>query len=88
MKWMQGVMASESAAVWSKVNRGILNQEWEKAVEAKKAVESKQRQLLKERQKKGESWVPKFFNVSSKESGWDCSPIHKWVQPAPIHVPS
>ncbi|KAJ4709255.1 Oxysterol-binding protein [Melia azedarach] len=88
VKDMQEVWASESAAVWSEVSQHILNKEWGKATEAKKAVEEKQRKQLRERESAGETWVPKHFNISySKENGWDCSPLLKFVPPAPIVVP-
>ncbi|XP_062164501.1 oxysterol-binding protein-related protein 4B-like isoform X2 [Alnus glutinosa] len=83
------VWPSESAVVWSEVSKGILSKDWEKAREAKKAVEEKQRELLRDRESKGETcWAPKHFSVSySKEGGWDCSPIQQRVPPAPIVVP-
>ncbi|KAK4602003.1 hypothetical protein RGQ29_011189 [Quercus rubra] len=82
------IWASESALVWSDVSRGILSKSWEKAKEAKKAVEEKQRELQRERESREENWVPKHFTVShSKEGGWECSPIQKWVPEAPIIVP-
>ncbi|KAJ4709256.1 Oxysterol-binding protein [Melia azedarach] len=88
VKDMQEVWASESAAVWSEVSQHILNKEWGKATEAKKAVEEKQRKQLRERESAGETWVPKHFSISySKENGWDCSPLLKFVPPAPIVVP-
>ncbi|KAJ9141327.1 hypothetical protein P3X46_031871 [Hevea brasiliensis] len=84
----QGVLPSESAAVWSAVSEGIQSKNWEKAREVKKAVEEKQRELVKDRNSRGQTWVPKHFNLSfTKEGGWDCSPIHTWVPPAPIVVP-
>ncbi|KAM4113169.1 hypothetical protein ACJW30_05G199100 [Castanea mollissima] len=82
------IWASESALVWSDVSRGILSKNWEKAKEAKQAVEEKQKELQRERESRGENWVPKHFTVSqSKEGGWECSPIQKWVPEAPIIVP-
>ncbi|KAF2309710.1 hypothetical protein GH714_004729 [Hevea brasiliensis] len=84
----QGVLPSESAAVWSAVSEGIQSKNWDKAKEVKKAVEEKQRELVKDRNSRGQTWVPKHFNLSyTKEGGWDCSPIHTWVPPAPIVVP-
>ncbi|XP_031251724.1 oxysterol-binding protein-related protein 4B-like isoform X2 [Pistacia vera] len=88
VKDSQAVWPSESAAVWAEVSQGILNQEWEKARDAKKSVEEEQRKLLRERESAGETWVPKHFNLTqSKERGWDCSPIQERVPPAPIVVP-
>ena len=79
---------TESAFVWSKVSKGIMSKDWAKAREEKKVVEEKQRELLRERESKSETWVPKHFIVSySMENGWDCSPIEKVVPPAPIVVP-
>ncbi|XP_059460467.1 oxysterol-binding protein-related protein 4B-like isoform X2 [Corylus avellana] len=88
VKDLREVWASESAVVWSELSQGILSKNWEKAREEKKAVEEKQRELLRERESKGETWVPKHFSVSyCKEGGWDCSPIQQKVPPAPIDVP-
>lgn len=76
---------TESAHVWSESNQAILSKNWEKARETKQAVEERQRELLRERESKGETWIPKHFMVSySKEGGWECSPIHKLVSDAPI----
>ncbi|KAI3896422.1 hypothetical protein MKX03_008584 [Papaver bracteatum] len=84
----QGLWTSESAVVWSEVIQGILNKDWAKAREAKQEIEEKERALAKERKSKGESWVPKYFNLSksnySKEEVYECSPKQKWVPPAPI----
>ena len=55
--------------------------------EAKQGVEERQRKMLIERETKGEHWTPKNFLVTySNESGMECecSPINKWVPPAPI----
>ncbi|KAA8522705.1 hypothetical protein F0562_009133 [Nyssa sinensis] len=84
----KGVWSNESAVVWGEVSEGILKKNWEKAREAKIAVEKKERELVRERQAKGETWVPKHFTISySKENGWDCSPNQKLVPPAPVVVP-
>ncbi|XP_027921827.1 oxysterol-binding protein-related protein 4C-like isoform X1 [Vigna unguiculata] len=81
----ESVWATETAHVWSELSEAILNKEWEKAEEAKKSIEERQRELRRERESKGENWVPKHFTVSySKEKGWNCSPIEKWVPNAPI----
>ncbi|XP_048132960.1 oxysterol-binding protein-related protein 4C-like isoform X2 [Rhodamnia argentea] len=83
-----GVLWSESAVVWSEVSRGILSKDWDKARETKKSIEEEQRELKRERDSRGETWIPKHFTVScNKENGWDCTPIQKSVPSAPIHVP-
>ncbi|XP_057433822.1 oxysterol-binding protein-related protein 4B isoform X2 [Lotus japonicus] len=85
LKDAESVLPTESAHVWSELSEAILRKEWEKAREAKHAVEEKQRELMTERETKGETWSPKHFIVSySKESGWDCVPTQKWVSAAPI----
>lgn len=62
-----------------------MSKDWEKAREAKQVVEERQRELMRERDSKGENWIPKHFVVSySKEVGWDCTPIHNYVSAAPI----
>ncbi|KAK7265227.1 hypothetical protein RJT34_32843 [Clitoria ternatea] len=81
----ESVWPTETAVVWGELNQAILNKDWEKAREAKRMVEERQRELLRERESKGETWIPKHFKVSySKEQGWDCSPIQKKVPKAPI----
>ncbi|OIV97412.1 hypothetical protein TanjilG_16173 [Lupinus angustifolius] len=85
VKDAESVWPTESAYVWGETSQEIMNKNWEKAREAKQVVEEEQRELLRERESKGESWNPKHFTISySKEEGWDCSPIHKWVLDAPI----
>lgn len=84
----QGIWQSESTVVWGDVSQAILSKSWDKAKEAKTGIEVKEREAVKEREKKGEKWVPKHFYLSySKENGWHCSPIHNKVLPAPITVP-
>ncbi|KAF3452730.1 hypothetical protein FNV43_RR03163 [Rhamnella rubrinervis] len=88
----KGLWPSESAVVWSEVNKGILSKDWAKAKEAKKAIEEKQREILRARKSSSsgghQTWVPRHFIVSiNKEGGWDCSPIEIKVPPAPIIVP-
>ncbi|WVZ12019.1 hypothetical protein V8G54_016549 [Vigna mungo] len=81
----ESVWPTETAVVWGELSEAILNKDWEKAREAKKTVEERQRELLREREAKGENWTPKHFVVSySKEEGWNCSPIRKSVPHAPI----
>lgn len=76
---------TETTLVWSELSQAIVNKDWEKATEAKKTVEERQRELQRERESKGKTWIPKHFRVSySKEEGWDCSPIQKSVPNAPI----
>uniref|UniRef100_A0A164X7W4 Oxysterol-binding protein n=1 Tax=Daucus carota subsp. sativus TaxID=79200 RepID=A0A164X7W4_DAUCS len=85
----KGLWASESAVVWGEVNKGILSKSWDKAREAKCLIEEKERELVKLRASSAKPWRPKHFNLSySNETGsWDCSPIQRWVPPAPIAVP-
>ncbi|KAK9099745.1 hypothetical protein Scep_023175 [Stephania cephalantha] len=67
---VHGLSASESAVIWGEVSQSILNKEWEKASKAKKGIEEKQRKDVRERKSKGESWVPKHFNLThTKEEG-------------------
>ncbi|KAJ1433450.1 Oxysterol-binding protein [Sesbania bispinosa] len=80
----ESVWPTESALVWSELSQAILSKDWDKAMEAKRTVEERERELLRERESKGETWVPKHFIVSHNKEGWDCSPIQKWVPDAPI----
>ncbi|XP_050373750.1 oxysterol-binding protein-related protein 4B [Argentina anserina] len=83
----KGVWPSESVVIWGLLSQAILNKDWGRAREEKTQVEEKQRELTRQRESRGETWAPKHFFVKySKEVGWDCSPIHKWVSPAPISV--
>ncbi|KAK4391967.1 Oxysterol-binding protein-related protein 4B [Sesamum angolense] len=83
----KAVLSTESAVVWGEVNQGILQKSWDKAREAKTCIEEGQRQVAREKTSREDEWSPKHFIVShSKESGWDCSPTHKLVPPAPIVV--
>lgn len=82
---IQSVWPTESALVWGELSQAIVNNDWEKAKEAKNTVEERQRNLQKERESIGETWIPKHFTVShSKEDGWNCTPIQKWIPEAPI----
>lgn len=81
----ESVWPTETALVWGGLSQAIMSNDWEKAREVKKIVEERQRELQRERESKGQNWVPKHFLVSyNKEEGWDCSPIQKWVPDAPI----
>lgn len=80
----QGVWQTESAHVWGELNQAIVSKDWEKAREAKLKVEERQRELVRERESKGETWISKHFVVSNNKEGWQCSPIHKSVPAAPI----
>lgn len=87
VKDAEGVWETESALIWGELTEAIVSNDWEKAKEAKQGVEERQRKMLRERETKGEHWTPKNFLVTySNESGMECecSPINKWVPPAPI----
>ncbi|PNY03438.1 oxysterol-binding protein, partial [Trifolium pratense] len=85
LKDEESVWPTESIHIWSELSQSIVNKDWEKAKEAKQVVEERQRELKKEREAKGENWIPKHFVVSyNKEVGWNCSPIHNCVSAAPI----
>ncbi|KAK7347758.1 hypothetical protein VNO80_22297 [Phaseolus coccineus] len=85
VKEPESVWPTETALIWGELSQAILSKDWEKAREAKKIVEERQREVGREREAKGENWSPKHFVMSySKEEGWDCSPIQKFVPHAPI----
>uniref|UniRef100_A0ACD5Y847 Uncharacterized protein n=1 Tax=Avena sativa TaxID=4498 RepID=A0ACD5Y847_AVESA len=89
VKDQEGLSPSESAVVWHEVSEAILIKDWEKASEAKRQVEGDARKLDKERNEKGEVWMPKHFSLSQdKDGNWECWPLEKSVHPAPIIVPS
>jgi hypothetical protein len=85
----QGVSPSESVVVWGEVSDAILKKDWERSSQAKRRVEDTARRLDRERNDKGEVWIPKHFSLSQDKNGsWECSPLEKSVPPAPIIVPS
>ncbi|XP_020221774.1 oxysterol-binding protein-related protein 4C [Cajanus cajan] len=86
LKDLESVWPTESANVWGELSQAIMSQDWEKARDAKQKVEEKQRELVNERESKGETWISKHFVVSNNKEGWECSPIHKSVPAAPIIV--
>ncbi|PIA43832.1 hypothetical protein AQUCO_01800107v1 [Aquilegia coerulea] len=84
----KGLCSNESAVVWGEVSEAILRKDWEKARGAKNAVEEKERKLRREREGKGETWIPNHFTLFyTKEEGWDCTPKQTLVPPAPIVAP-
>ncbi|BAT06256.1 oxysterol-binding protein-related protein 4B isoform X1 [Oryza sativa Japonica Group] len=85
----EGVSPSESVVVWGEVSDAILKKDWERSSQAKRRVEDTARRLDRERNDKGEVWIPKHFSLSQDKNGsWECSPLEKSVPPAPIIVPS
>ncbi|XP_051203124.1 oxysterol-binding protein-related protein 4C isoform X1 [Lolium perenne] len=89
VKDKEELSSSESAVVWSEVSEAILAKDWDKASEAKRQVEGRARRLDKERNERGEVWMPKHFSLSQDKNGnWECWPLEKSVRPAPIIVPS
>ncbi|TVU05061.1 hypothetical protein EJB05_48209 [Eragrostis curvula] len=85
----KGLSPSESAVVWGEVSEAILNKDWEKARQAKRQVEDTARRLAKERNERGEVWMPKHFSLSQDKNGeWECCPLVASVPAAPVVVPS
>ncbi|KAF0898078.1 hypothetical protein E2562_001744 [Oryza meyeriana var. granulata] len=85
----EGLSPSESAVFWGEVSDAILKKDWERSRQAKRRVEDTARRLDKERNDKGEVWIPKHFSLSQDKHGnWECWPLEKSVPPAPIIVPS
>ncbi|XP_062195960.1 oxysterol-binding protein-related protein 4C-like isoform X1 [Phragmites australis] len=85
----KGLSSSESAVVWGEVSEAIWRKDWEKAHQAKRRVEDRARKLQKERNERGEVWIPKHFSLSQNKNGdWECWPLEPSVPPAPIVVPS
>ncbi|WCJ42264.1 Oxysterol-binding protein-related protein 4C [Euphorbia peplus] len=82
----QGVWESESGLVWGEVSEAILSHNWDKAAVEKRKIEEKQRELKRQRDSKGQIWVPKHFIVSKNNGVWESSPISKSVPPAPLVV--
>ncbi|KAJ1269217.1 hypothetical protein BS78_07G193700 [Paspalum vaginatum] len=84
----KGLSPSESTVVWGEVSDAILKKDWERARQAKRRVEDTARRLAKERNDKGEVWMPKHFSLSQNKHGdWECWPLEDSVPPAPIVAP-
>uniref|UniRef100_A0A1D1ZIN3 Oxysterol-binding protein-related protein 4B n=1 Tax=Anthurium amnicola TaxID=1678845 RepID=A0A1D1ZIN3_9ARAE len=89
LKDPEGLLPTESAVVWAEVSEAILNRDWERAREAKRSIEERERKLQAKRNARGETWLPKYFNLEQTKDGeWECWPKQRNVPPAPIVVPS
>ncbi|KAL6661118.1 hypothetical protein ACP70R_000502 [Stipagrostis hirtigluma subsp. patula] len=85
----QGLLPSESVVVWGEVSDALLKKDWERARQAKRRVEDTARKLEKERNERGEVWMPKHFSLSQNKDGdWECWPLESSVPPAPITADS
>ncbi|ORZ07875.1 hypothetical protein BCR42DRAFT_149251 [Absidia repens] len=54
---------NESRRLWSKLTAGLRTNDLDGATEAKTVVENQQRQERQEREKKGDHWTPRFFDL-------------------------
>ncbi|XP_075256101.1 uncharacterized protein LOC142348591 isoform X2 [Convolutriloba macropyga] len=61
----------ESRVVWKELISNLREKCWPEASEAKHKVEQEQREKKKEREKTGEEWVPRHFEVYKKGKDWD-----------------
>ncbi|CAN6452698.1 unnamed protein product [Victoria cruziana] len=87
LKDVKGLQPTESCLVWSEVSRAILENDWERAREAKKTIEERERRSQGESKSKGISWSPRYFDVvKTKDNEWDCFPKRPLVAAAPIVV--
>ncbi|GAA6014996.1 hypothetical protein JCM10207_008697 [Rhodosporidiobolus poonsookiae] len=60
----------ESRRLWSKVTAAIKAKDLDAATDAKTEIEDAQREAAKEREAKGEQFVPKYFKPTGKGGEW------------------
>lgn len=61
---------NESRRLWSKVTAAIKAKDLDRATEAKSQIEDQQREQAREREARGESFVPKYFKPTGKNGEW------------------
>ncbi|GAA5859525.1 hypothetical protein JCM8547_006863 [Rhodosporidiobolus lusitaniae] len=61
---------NESRRLWSKVTAAIKAKDLDAATDAKGAIEDAQREQAKEREARGETFVPRYFKPTGKNGEW------------------
>ena len=64
---MEEQQPNESRRVWQHLTENLKENCWPEAERAKNDVEQEQREKKKERNKKGQEWVTKYFEVYKTE---------------------
>jgi oxysterol-binding protein-related protein 9/10/11 len=59
----------ESLQLWGEVTKAILSKQYSRATTVKQELEEAQREKAREREKKGETWKPVFFEQATDKAG-------------------
>lgn len=59
----------ESLQLWGEVTKAILSKQYSRATTVKQELEEAQREKAREREKKGETWTPVFFEQATDKAG-------------------
>lgn len=62
-------LPNESLQLWSEVTKAILSKEYSRATTVKQELEEAQREKARERERKGETWKPVFFEQATDKAG-------------------
>lgn len=62
-------LPNESLQLWSEVTKAIHAKQFGKATTVKQELEEAQREKAREREKKGETWTPVFFEQATDKAG-------------------
>ncbi|KAK4242863.1 hypothetical protein C8A03DRAFT_39812 [Achaetomium macrosporum] len=62
-------LPNESLQLWSDVTKAILSKQYSRATAVKQELEEAQREKARERERKGETWKPVFFEQATDKAG-------------------
>lgn len=62
-------LPNESLQLWGEVTKAILAKQFSRATTVKQELEEAQREKAREREKKGETWTPVFFDQATDKAG-------------------
>lgn len=62
-------LPNESLQLWDGVTKAIMAKQFSKATTVKQELEEAQREKAREREKKGETWTPVFFEQATDKAG-------------------
>jgi hypothetical protein len=62
-------LPNESLQLWGEVTKAILSKQYSRATSVKQELEEAQRVKAREREAKGETWKPVFFEQATDKAG-------------------
>ncbi len=62
-------LPNESLQLWDGVTKAIMAKQFSKATSVKQELEEAQREKARERERKGETWTPVFFEQATDKAG-------------------